>query len=183
MASKENGNGDALALLQKALADAESGAQWPAQFFLAMTRWKNKGNDPRSRYEGLIEAGKIIRDAGIWPTSAAFYFVAFPVLAITKDLGLKYSPPLARLNERMRAVEKSHGIKKGEIRSGKDAPPEWRSLNQKWNAIADKITAVTFRQYGEPEMAEMFANDRHGFDGLMSEGRQWFQRNKRKGNG
>ncbi len=89
-----------------------------------------------------------LRDSAVVPESECFGHIA-ACIDILVDTRIPNSPELKALQERIGKIE---------------APDEVQRLEQQWEEQADKITAATFREYGEEEMADLYENDRAEFD-------------------
>lgn len=77
-------------------------------------------------------------------------------------------PLLSQLEARMEAIEREHGLKKGEYFLLNEAPVEWRAVNRVWEAVVDELMTEIFLRNGEREIAEAYAATQQG---LYEEGR------------
>ena len=97
--------------------------------------------------KAILPAWQALRDSAVVPESECFGPIAACIGRLTAKRIL-ISPELNALQERIREFE---------------APDEAQRLEQQWEEQADKITAATFREYGEEEMADLYENDRAEF--------------------
>lgn len=120
------------------------------------------------------------RQAGVFPEEAAFYLVAFCINHIAEERiqSSHDSGKLKQIGDKIRKVEAHHGLKDDEyfwpIAEG---PAEYQALSTEWDTVADGITADTFREYGEEEMAVLYEGNRNEFDRRSEVGRQFFHPN------
>ncbi len=61
---------------------------------------------------------------------------------------------------------------------GAKAPDEAQQLRQQWDEKADKITAATYRDYGEDEMGDLYENDYAEFERRYKQGIKKFRTRK-----
>lgn len=83
-------------------------------------------------------------------------------------------PELEELSSGMRQIEQKHGLGPGEYWLTRDAPPEYRRLSSKWNAIEDKTFLETLNELEGHEVASLFVRDKEEFYRLRERGRRSF---------
>ncbi len=96
-------------------------------------------------WETALALFKELRESGAISQRDCFRPIAQCIDGIASKR-IKNSPELSALQERIAEIET-------------EAPDEAHRLDQIWEEKADKITAATFREYGEEEMAYLYEND------------------------
>ncbi len=74
------------------------------------------------------------------------------------------------LEEQMRAIERAHGLRDGEYWRLDEAPPEWLSLNDSWDARTQAIVAQYLRSTGHADVATMVVEAPDEFEARSSRG-------------
>ncbi len=97
----------------------------------------------------LRESGAISKRDCFVPIAQCIDGIAFKRILISRALNT--------LQERIDEIEAK-------------APDEAQRLDQIWEEKADKITAATFRDYGEEEMADLYENDYAEFQRRYEQG-------------
>jgi hypothetical protein len=87
-------------------------------------------------------------------------------------MGDKAYPELEKISAAMERVEKKHGLSQGEFWPVKDAPSEYRRLNQKWSAAADVRFVATLTELEGHEAASLYQANRAQFERLRERGRR-----------
>jgi hypothetical protein len=80
-------------------------------------------------------------------------------------------PELMRIRGEMDRIERFYGLAQGQGWPIDRAPPEWRSLNDEWNARANAIVVATLRNAGHDDLAETRENNLRDFDRRVAKGR------------
>ena len=150
------------AKLASFLAAAPTAPGWAEQ-------WKRLG--PESTAQQRLAVYQAIRDSGLLPRDAGFYLVSWQIDAITADDAITV---LGHFNDRLRAVEKKHGIREGKSWLPDEAPPEYERLRLEHQRAWDELFADRLDKYGEREMAVLFRTDHDEFQRLSETGRQFF---------
>ena len=96
-------------------------------------------------WETALGLWKELRETGAISQRDCFGPIAHSIDAIASKR-IKNSPELDALEERIAEIEAK-------------APDGAQRLNQIWEETADKITAATYREYGEEGMAYLYEND------------------------
>ncbi len=96
-------------------------------------------------WETALGLWKELRESGAISQRDCFGPIAYYIEGIALKRSLN-SPELDALSERIEEIEA-------------EAPTEAHQLDQQWEEKEDKITAATFREYGEEEMAYLYEND------------------------
>lgn len=150
------------ATLASILAAAPRALGWAVQ-------WKRLG--PESTAQQRLAVYQAIRNSGLLPQDAGFYLVSWQIDEITEVNAINV---LGHLDDRLRAVEKKHGLREGEFWSPDEAPPEYEELRLEHQRAWDELFADTLEKYGEREMAELFRTDDDEFERRSETGRQFF---------
>ena len=157
---------DVIAKLTSIAKSAQAQATWEDQLM-----WLQESRQI-TRKERLA-AYKTVRDAGILPNEASFYIVARLIILIAEDR-LMDDQAIDEIGNRIKAVRKVHGLKGDQYWPMGEGPKEYRALSAEWDRAADRVTAAAFREYGEPEMADLFENNREKFNLLYEAGKDLF---------
>lgn len=122
----------------------------------------------------LIGHMQDLRDDGTLPEALAFSQLAHALtwLAESRVMASYRDGELARLSERIKAIERAHGLGPKEFWANGDGPPEWQNLNDQYSRIVVEITAEFMRQHGEVEMAEIMLADHEEFDRRCAAGKE-----------
>lgn len=83
-------------------------------------------------------------------------------------------PILEHISKKMRDVERSHGLSKDEYWHQSEAPPEYQTLANQWNAVEDVLLQEAFDEFEGGIAAELFRSNRAEFDRLRERGRRTF---------
>jgi hypothetical protein len=124
-----------------------------------------------------VRVCQAIRDRGLFPPDAGLYLVATAMDYLAEYRS--YEGPVARrlsgLGKRMVAVERAHGLGKGQTWEPGKGPDEWEALCREWQRRFDRLTTDTYREFGEEAMAELYERDRAEFDRRYAEGERFFR--------
>ncbi len=174
MGRKTNGNGADLGSRLIALAEDADCRE------LALSlKDQSKGTPNVERLEAIVRLAKAMRQEGVIEGSEAFYVVAKPITAIAEDREISVGTPvLERISKQIEEIEKRHGLESGEFWSQGEGPEEYERLVRVYKNRLDQITAATFEEFGEPEMAAMYRHDREKFDRQYKDGRRRYQERK-----
>jgi hypothetical protein len=157
---KRNGNGDALIgrLIQLA-KEEEDRADWRS----TVLSLKREGRTIIQREEELLRAAQAMRDAGVIDMSESHYLVSRAIISIAeyRIFAERTSPPL-------QAITNKEDVD----------PQEAQELESEFDRVSDAITAATFEEFGEAELAAMLRHDRRRFDERYDEGERRFRRRK-----
>ncbi len=107
-------------------------------------------------WETVLGLWKELRETGAISKRDCFGPIAYYIDAIASKR-IKNSRVLSALQERIAEIET-------------EAPDEAQRLDQIWEEKADKITAATFREYEEEEMAYLIENDYAEFQRRYEQG-------------
>ncbi len=107
-------------------------------------------------FETVLGLWKELRETGAISKRDCFGPIAYYIDAIASKR-IKNSRLLSALQERIAEIET-------------EAPDEAHRLDQIWEEKADKITAATFREYEEEEMAYLIENDYAEFQRRYEQG-------------
>ncbi len=107
-------------------------------------------------WEIVLALFKELRESGAISQRDCFRPIAQCIDGIASKR-IKNSRVLSALQERIAEIEA-------------EAPDEAQRLDQIWEEKADKITAATFREYGEEEMAYLIENDYAEFQRRYEQG-------------
>ncbi len=107
-------------------------------------------------WETALTLWKELRETGAISQGDCFGPIAYYIDAIASKR-IKNSRVLSALQERIAEIEA-------------EAPDEAQRLDQIWEEKADKITAATYREYGEEEMAYLIENDYAEFQRRYEQG-------------
>ena len=98
--------------------------------------------------------------------SEAYFFAIARSLIFEADDGFEKAahsdPELIDLSARMKAIRKQHHLKENEDFwiDDSETPEEYKQLHELWDQRAHEIETSTMLEFGENEMAELYANDR-----------------------
>ncbi len=126
-----------------------------------------------------IAVAMAMGDGGVLSEDEAFFYVAVWIMRVAEDRicdphrpGLH--PELEPILADMGAIEKTHGLTKGDSWSPGEGPAEYEKLSAEFDRVCDRITADTFKEYGETDMAALCLNDRDAFDRRYQRGADEF---------
>jgi hypothetical protein len=149
---------DGHALIDRLIRLAEedtSDADWRT-----LARSVNKGNPTISeRHDRQLRAIQAMRDAGVLDEIEAHFLISQFV-----DFIVAHRVMIERSSPALNAL--SDGSEEADV-------------DAEFDRIWDEITAATFEEYGEPELATMHRFDRQKFDDRCDEGEKKFRRRKR----
>ncbi len=160
---------DVIAKLTSIARKTQAQATWEDQLMLLHER-RQTG---KSSSEERLALYKTIRGAGILPNEASFYIVAQLIILIAEDR-LMDDQAIDEISNRIKAVRKAHGLEGDQYWPMGEGPKEYRALSAEWDRAADLVTAAAFREYGEPEMADLFENNPEKFNLLYEAGKDLF---------
>ena len=83
-----------------------------------------------------------------------------------------YQDKLEPIDERIREVEKKHGLELGEYWLINEGPQEWRELNDEYNKTNNSYRLPIYREFGEEELATLLETDPEQFEALCEAGRK-----------
>ena len=133
--------------------------------------WARLG--PRPTDEQRLAVYRAVRDAGALPDDAGFYLVAWQIDAVT----LPYAEQALRdLEERLRAIERAHGLGEDDCWPAGEGPPEYREVQRQLHEAWDALYTAKLEELGEPAMARLYSDDREEFERRSAAGRQFFHR-------
>lgn len=122
--------------------------------------------------EDHLSVFREMRDSKLVPPEESFHMIAWLLLGIAEERKLAELPPeMAELHERIRAIEREHGLAADEFWHIGQGPPEWERLNEEFTRLSDLHTALVIREHGELEMAVMYLERRAEFEALFERGR------------
>ncbi len=131
-------------------------------------------------HQDHIAVAMAMRDGGALSKDGAFFYVALWIMQIAEERicdphrpGLH--PELEPIRADMEAIEKAHGLTKGEEWSPGEGPAKYQKLRAEFDRVCDRITADTFKEYGETDMAALYLNDRDAFDRRYQRGAAEFR--------
>lgn len=85
--------------------------------------------------------------------------------------GSAHDPELVSLHDAKVAIERAAGLSEGDTWYIDQAPPEWRALNNRWNARADALATACLRANGLGDVATLWESSPRDFDGRTAQGR------------
>lgn len=106
---------------------------------------------------------------GIVPEHIGFFLVARNLLGIADSE--EDSRALRALDERIEAIQRQHGIPASEGWPLGEGPAEYRRLQREYTKLRNERCARVMRQFGEPELAAMFLDNRDEFLRRVEAGR------------
>ncbi len=131
-------------------------------------------------HQDHIAVAMAMRDGGALSEDAAFFYVAVWIMRVAEERicdphrrGLH--PELEPIRADMEAIEKAHGLTKGDSWSPGEGPAAYQKLSAAFDRVCDRITADTFKEYGETDMAALCLNDRDAFDRRYERGAAEFR--------
>ena len=131
--------------------------------------WMSLG--PESTEEERLKVYQSIRNAGTVPDDAGFYLVAWQIDVIASRFAEK---AFCETDERLAAIERTHGLEEGDVWGPDEAPEEYETLRHKQQVAWDRIYADKLQEFGEHELARRFQDDPAGFQRQSENGRQYF---------
>jgi hypothetical protein len=145
---------------------AKAGAAWGAEI-----ERQALSPDPEERRA----AYQAIRALGCLPPEAGFYLVGHTIEEIAEqhiEEALE-AGPLRAIIDRILDLKRALGLEPDEDWPPGGEPDEWRPLAAAFHEAVERTRAALFRHLADPEMAELFLNDRPEFDRRMEAGRQY----------
>lgn len=124
-----------------------------------------------SSAEDRLRVYQAVRDAGVLPADAGFYLVTWHIDAMSSFFA---ETELRDLEDRMNAIERQHGLAEDEFWLPDEAPAEYEQVRQQYQAAWDGIFIRLLEHFGEWKAAELFEQDREGFERRTEVGREYF---------
>lgn len=131
-------------------------------------------------HQDHIAVALAMRDGGALSEDKAFFYVAVWIMRVAEERicdphrpGLH--PELEPIRADMEAIEEEHGLTKGDSWSPGEGPAEYQKLSATFDRVCDRITADTFKAYGETDMAALYLNDHDAFDRRYERGAAEFR--------
>jgi len=149
----------------KLKAVAEAAAPKPPWY----EAWSQLG--PHSSMEERLAVYQAIHRSGNLPDAASFWLVAKLIDDIAAE---DADDELGEYEERMGDIEAAYRFDEGEVWSPGSSPEGYRELREEYGRAWDDLFARRLVEFGEPEMAQLFREDREQFERLAEEGRQYF---------
>lgn len=118
-----------------------------------------RGEDEVRRAIGCLRE---LRALGVITPAQAFFLIA----NVTEQAMLarvEEDPVFLRIEGRLRAIEREHGLREDEWWRIGEGPPEWDALNEEWERHFDQQWSELLRSCGEPTMAELRATNAAAF--------------------
>lgn len=84
-------------------------------------------------------------------------------------------PMLVEIHEQTEAIERRHGLRRGETWTIHEGPPDWQELNRRWEERADALVVEAFRAAGLSSAADLLARSPLDFEGSSIAGRKVFE--------
>ena len=135
-----------------------------------------KGEKVTTRLEFI----KLLRDhqkTGItsYPREAYFFAIARSLIFEADDRfehAGKSDPKLIDLANKMEIIRNQHHLEEDEDFwiDDSDTPEEYKKLHALWDELANNIETSTMMEFGENEMAEIYANNRDEYERLYDAG-------------
>lgn len=134
---------------------------WRDQLQRLKERVRQPGPLP-SKEERLL-LYQAVREAEAIPPEAAFFLIAYTVEWIVEER------MMTEFHKRLKAAEKAGSTK------------EYQKLIDDEQPLREHIMVDTFRKYNEPEMADLYENDRTRFEQIKAAGRDYFSQSPDQG--
>ncbi len=128
--------------------------------------------DDRISREEKLETFRRIRSLGVLPEEATFFLIEFLISSDHEDR-IPEDAEIIRIEQEMTAIEEPHGG--GLLNPGK-GPKRYHALHKRWNARAKVLLTAALRREGEEDMARLHEEDGAKYDGLITAGRDYFNR-------
>ncbi len=120
--------------------------------------------DDRVSDKEKLEVFRHVRSLGVLPPEATFFLIGRVILAEHED---RRGPQgLDEIEKEMTHAEDHHGV----------LSKKFRALERKWEVLNRKLELKAYQDFGEPEMARLFAKDEAKFDSLNTAGEDYFCR-------
>jgi hypothetical protein len=132
-------------------------------------QWKQLG--PESTAEQQLAVYQAIRDSGLLPAEAGFFLVSSHIDEITTQGA---EDALRPWEDRLKAIERKHGLGDDEFWSRGEAPAEYEEVRREYERAWDGLFADRLEKYGEREMAEFLRADPTEFERRTEAGRMFF---------
>ena len=125
---------------------------------------------PESDPAPWLSAARTLSERLIISENSLYYFAEiFTECMVFSASGA--DPELVRIRAEMDQVEIAYGLAEGQIWPVDQAPVEWATLNDAWNARADAIVVDTLRKTGHSDLADAREKNLRDFDRRMNKGR------------
>ena len=141
---------------------------WP-ELVKEIQNWKHTDKSLEERAVDIIKALRTLKEAGEIEKEHAYHEIFYAVETIT-DEKIKGSEKLKKISSKIDKLEKSYGLKEGEVFLPEDAPPDIRALQIESDLAIDEILADILNGVGEIELAHLLLNNKEEFDRIMGIG-------------
>jgi hypothetical protein len=166
-----DGNGSDMNRRLVELARRRADVDWPSLLLIASLQ--TQGRTPIQRQEDIIRLARALRNVGAIEVAEAHFMIS-PAIKIIVEQRQQSSPALTRIYGQIEEARKALGLADDEFFRRGEEPPELEALSNEFQRIIDGITAATFDEYGETEIASRFRGDREVFNELYEAGRKAF---------
>jgi hypothetical protein len=118
---------------------------------------------------------RVLRDLNLCHPDQALFLIATPILHIAADRIEQEldnpASPLSRLSRKMDALLRDYQLPDHLFWTLDEAPQTYRDLNHQWQQHVRSLTASVFRDFGEPQLADLYATDPPEFNRRLLSGR------------
>jgi hypothetical protein len=124
-------------------------------------------------HETRLRVYQAMRAAGALDEAVAHYLISAQIIFIAEDRMLDddKAPALRSISNRIRTLKGRYGLEPDEDWGAGKGPQAYLDLNAEYDRVWDEITAATFEEFDEGELAVMYRFDRGRFDWLFEQGR------------
>jgi hypothetical protein len=131
--------------------------------------WRQLG--PASTEPHRLAVYQAVRDSGCLPREAGFYLVMWQIDAMTS---LDAETALQPLDEPMQAIEEAWEQEHDQLWPPEEVPAQYEDLRRQYEEAWDRLFVSKLREFGEPEMAELYRTDPDEFQRQGEVGRRYF---------
>jgi hypothetical protein len=130
------------------------------------------------REEYVREMLPIVRmgnEAGLLSQEESIYLRSYFLDALAHEsrwLEGLYQDKLEPISKAIEEIEKRHGLKPDEFWLRDQGPQEWQDLNSEYESVLDSYRPLTYREFGEEELATLLEADAEHFKALREAGRR-----------
>ena len=100
------------------------------------------------------------------------YYAVADLIHETKWMNGYYSSDLDPISQKMRAIEKLHGLSNYQYWKKGDAPSEYQLLDKEYEKILDLKLEAEFIEFAPRELSDLFISDKEAFETLSEIGRR-----------
>ncbi|MBU2951829.1 hypothetical protein KO493_14105 [Tamlana agarivorans] len=133
---------------------------------------EGSGND-EAKAKLFLKISELLYNSSELSKEGYYFYQRFSIESLifeSRMINNVYDSELNPITDKMRLVEKKHGLNDDEYWTIEEYPPEYKKLNDEYEKVLDLNTELLYKKYAPKEIYEQYVNNNSEFNEIAQKG-------------